>query len=181
MTRLIYYYEKTDQRSVSIYKKPLQRHNVYAKKKKHKQTNPYPFVEVWWFTMMYEYLARMGDRLLGAICFMEHVAAASSPGVSLCLSAETRCLIVFKPFSKKRGTTDWKRRRFLKLTCPLCFLSFQRPIQVLLLYRWECSNLRKEGGSVRTRELHLCDRNGNWIFPSVRDYGVLQKGKTILW
>ena len=156
--------------------------NVYEKKKKtNKQTNPYTFVEVWWFTMMYEYLARMGDRLLGAICFMEHVAAASSPGVSLCLSAETRCLMVFKPFPNKRGTTDWKRRRSLKLTCPLCFLSFQRPIQVLLLYCWECSNLRKEGGSVQTRELHLCDRNGNWIFPSVRGYGVLQKGKTILW
>ena len=55
--------------------------------------------------MMYEYLAGMGDRL-GAICFIEHVAAASSPGVSLCLSAETRCLMVFKPFLNKRGTTN---------------------------------------------------------------------------
>ena len=75
---------------------------------------------------------------------MKHVTVASSAGVSLCPSAETRCLMVSKPYSNKRGTTDWRRGRSLPLTCPLFCLCFQRAIQVLLLYCWECGHLREE-------------------------------------
>ena len=39
---------------------------------------------------------------------------------------------------------------------------------MLLLYCSECGNLREEGESVQTGELHLCDRKRNWIFSSVR-------------
>ena len=49
MTRLIYDYEKTEHRSVSIYKEPLHRHNVYEKKKTQttKQTNKQTRTRLW--------------------------------------------------------------------------------------------------------------------------------------